>query len=380
VRAIELEKNVVYGLVGLITICTAVIVGGLIWRTSLQNQSRSARAKIDPTSGVNELFKAEIGGIQQWIHARGVHRSDPVLLYLHGGPGTPMMPFEGLFQNPLENHFIVVQWDQRGVGKTLRENPSLDYPTTVTYERMVQDASEMIDFLRARYGKDQVIVLGHSWGSMLGLGLLEKRSEGIAAYVGTGQLVDTVPGQRLAYTATLAEAKRQNNLQAVRVLESLAPYPDNLSTANDTKIDVFQEWQQYFGFGISRRYKGSITKLLLTLALRSPEYSLWDVVTFLNNPERWPILDREVFAFSTSKFRSSYQMPMFLMLGRHDWQTPSTVASDWFETIRAPIKRIFWFEDSAHSPMIDEPELFSRTLINEIRPLAFKHHPMPVNT
>ena len=101
-----------YGFVGFITVCAVIIAGGLIWRVSLQNTTRSARAKIDPTTSVDELFKAEIGGIQQWIHARGVHRSDPVLLYVHGGPGTPMMPFEGLFQNPLEDHFIVVHWDQ----------------------------------------------------------------------------------------------------------------------------------------------------------------------------------------------------------------------------------------------------------------------------
>jgi proline iminopeptidase len=186
----------IYGLVGFITICAAIVAGGLIWRTSLQNETRLARAKIDATTGVDELFKTEIGGIQQWIHARGVHRSDPVLLYLHGGPGTPMMPFEGLFQNPLEHHFIVVHWDQRGVAKTYRENPSLDYPATMTYERMIKDASEMVDLLRNRYAKEKVIVLGHSWGSMLGLGLLNMRSDGIAAYVGTGQLVDTLYGQK----------------------------------------------------------------------------------------------------------------------------------------------------------------------------------------
>jgi proline iminopeptidase len=294
------------------------------------------------------------------------------LLYIHGGPGTAMMPFESLFQNPLEDHFIVVHWDQRGVGKTYRENPYLDYPASVTYERMVQDTSEVIDLLRARYGKDQVIVLGHSWGSMIGLGLLEKRSDGIAAYIGTGQLVDAIRGQEVAYTATLAEAKKQNHLKAVQVLESIAPYPDSLRTSNDPKVSVFQEWQQYFGFGISRRYKGSTMKVLLTHALRSPEYSFWDLVAFLDEAERWPILNREIYAFNTSKFDSSYQTPMFMMLGRHDWQTPSTVAADWLESIQAPIKKIFWFEDSAHSPMVDEPELFAQTLIREVRPLALR--------
>jgi proline iminopeptidase len=361
----------------IVAFCILLIAGGLVWRAPLQQKTRDARAKIDPSTGVDELFKAEIGGIQQWIHARGVHRSDPILLYVHGGPGTAMMPFEGLFQHPLEDHFIVVHWDQRGVGKTYRENPYLDYPASVTYERMVQDTSEMIDLLRGRYGKDQVIVLGHSWGSMIGLGLLEKRSDGIAAYVGTGQLIDALRGQAIGYTVTLAEAKKQNNSRAVRALESIAPYPESLSTANDPKVSVLQEWQQSFGFGVSRRHKGSVMKVLLTHALRSPEYSFLDLVAFLDDGgKRWPSLNREIYAFNTSKFDSSYQIPMFLMLGRHDWLTPSTVATDWLESIQAPIKRIFWFEDSAHSPMVDEPELFAQTLIREVRPLALRQAPV----
>jgi proline iminopeptidase len=373
------KKRVLYGVAGFIAICAVIIASGLIWRTSQQNETRSARANIDPSTGVDELFKTEIGGIQQWVHARGVHRSDPVLLYLHGGPGAPMMPFEGLFQNPLEQHFIVVHWDQRGVGKTYRENPNLDYASTMNNELMINDASEMVDLVRERYGKDKVIVLGHSWGSMLALGLLNRRSDGISAYVGTGQLIDTLRGQAVGYGATLAEAKKQNNLQAVREIESIAPYPESSSTSNDPKVVLLQNWQQFFGFGISRRYKGGFTNLLLTNALRSPEYSLWDVGTLLNQTDRWPVLTREVVAFNASKFNPTYQIPMFLLLGRHDWQTPSTVAAEWLETIRAPIKRIFWFEDSAHSPMVDEPELFAQRLINDVRPLAFKNSLMPAN-
>jgi proline iminopeptidase len=370
---------VIYGLSGLIAVC-AIIVGGLIWRVSLQNATRSARAKIDPKVGVDELFKIDIGGIQQWIHARGVNRSDPVLLYLHGGPGTPMMAFENMFQNPLENHFIVVHWDQRGVGKTYRENPKLDYSTTVTYERMVKDASEVLDLLRKRYGKEKIIVLGHSWGSMLGLGLLEARPDGISAYVGAGQVVDVVENESVGYAATLAEAKKQNNPKAVRELEAIAPYPDSSGISDTPKINVLRDWQQALGFGISRRHRGNVTIALATFALRSPEYSLWDVVTFLDDGggQRWPILSRENDAFKASTFGFTYRVPVFLLLGRYDWQVPSTIAEKWLAGIQAPFKRTIWFENSAHSPMIDEPELFSQILINDVRPLALKNSSVPV--
>ena len=371
-----------YGFVGFITVCAVIIAGGLIWRVSLQNTTRSARAKIDPTTGVDELFKAEIGGIQQWIHARGVHRSDPVLLYLHGGPGSPMMAFQSLFQNPLEGHFIVVHWDQRGVGKTYRENPNVDYPSTVTYERMVNDAAEMVDFIRKRYGKEKIIVLGHSWGSILGLGLLEKHFSGIAAYVGTGQVIDVLENETVGYAATLAEAKRQSNPKAIRALEAIAPYPDDTGMSASPKLNVLRDWQMRFGFGSSRRHKGSFIKLLITHALKSPEYSLRDVATFLNGGDsrRWPILSRENDAFKASAFRSTYNMPIYLLLGRHDWQTPSPIAEKWLADIQAPFKRTVWFENSAHSPMLDEPELFAQTLIREIRPLALQTPRTPIQT
>jgi proline iminopeptidase len=120
---------------------------------------------------------------------------------------------------------------------------------------------------------------------------------------------------------------------------------------------------------------------MLIHPLKSPEYSLLDVATFLDEGlgRRWPTLSREVYAFNTSKFNCNYSMPMFLMLGRHDWQTPSTVAAEWLETIQAPVKQVFWFENSAHSPMIDEPELFAQTLIEKIRPLAFNTSKSPIN-
>jgi proline iminopeptidase len=362
----------------IVAFCILLIAGGFVSRAAMQQKTRDARAKIDPSTGVDELFKAEVGGIQQWIHARGVHRSDPVLLYVHGGPGTPMMPFESLFQPLLEEHFVVVHWDQRGVGKTYRENPYLNYPATVTYERMVADTSELIDLLRARYGKDQIVVLGHSWGSMIGLGLLEAHSEGIAAYVGTGQVVDAVRGEAAGYAATLAEARAQNHLQAVRALEAIAPYPAGLSTTNDPKLDLVREWQKHFGFGISRRYKGSVMRVLLTHALRSPEYSFWDLVAFLDESERWPVLSRQNSAFAATAFGHASPIPIFLMLGRHDWQTPSTLAAKWLETVRAPVKQVFWFEESAHSPMVDEPEAFAQVLIREVRPHALKRSPAAV--
>jgi proline iminopeptidase len=344
------------------------IGGGLIWRASLQSETAQTRLKIDSKTGVNELFKLNIGGIPQWFHARGAQKSDPVLLWLHGGPGTPMMPFESMWQKSLEAHFIVVHWDQRGAGKTYFEAPA---QTQNSYELMLSDAQAVLAMIKQRYGKQRVVIVGHSWGSMLGLGLIQTRPQDIAAYVGTGQVVDITQNERQGYLATLAEARRLKDEIAIKELEAIAPYPEANGETPERKIDVLRKWENAYGFGISRRYRAQINDIMPKVALASPEYGLNDVSFFLRDTGPTPAqLDKDMDIFNADKWGKTFKVPMFLFLGRHDWQTPSALAAPWLDTITAPAKQVIWFEKSAHSPMVDEPDAFAKALIEQVRPVA----------
>src|SRR5262249_16374437 len=127
--------------------------------------------------GIEQLRKVRIGGIDQWISVRGKDRRNPILLYLHGGPGFAMMPTSWTYQAGWEDYFAVVQWDQRGSGKTYGASDPKSVEPTLTYERYLADTEEMIRFLRREYGKDKIFLLGHSWGSALGLSIAEKHPE-----------------------------------------------------------------------------------------------------------------------------------------------------------------------------------------------------------
>jgi proline iminopeptidase len=367
----KIRKLVAYGLGGILALTVLAVAGGLIWRASLQSETQEARVQIDPKLGVDELFKTKIGGIDQWFHTRGLNRTDPVLLYLHGGPGTPMMPFESLFQSAMEMQFIVVNWDQRCAGKTYFENPDLDCTKSANYGQMVDDAADVVDLLKRRYEKRQIIVLGHSWGSILGLGLIQKRPRDIAAYVGTGQVVDMDQNEAIGYKATLDEARRRKNAEAIRALEGIAPYPDSRGLGAGNKIEILRDWENAFGFGISRRFREQSTRALTNAALASPEYSLRDMSFFFKDLDVViPQLMRDVGAFKTKNLGTDFQVPMFFFLGRHDWQTPSTLAAQWKRAITAPSKKVIWFENSAHFPMIDEADAFARALTDHVKPLA----------
>jgi proline iminopeptidase len=370
----RLKRYTLRTVIGLLALLVAAIAVAITWRLIVQASVRNSRPVIGE-QGVDELFETRIGGIDQWLHVRGMDERNPLLLYLHGGPGTPMMPFSPMFQNEIEKDFIVVQWDQRGAGKTYFETPAGELQS-MDYERMVADAVEVTQFVRQRYHKQKIVVLGHSWGSMLGVGLVQQHPELFYAYVGTGQVVNVARNEQVGYEATLAEARRRNDPIALQALNSLAPYPDADGAAPPEKMDTLREWQQAFGFAVSRRYKGEIEQIMVANALRSPEYGWRDVSYFLevDTNRLWPKLRRDVNRFNVAQWGNTFRVPVVFLLGRHDWQTPSTLAAEWLETIAAPSKRVVWLEDSAHSPMIDEPEKFAAALREVVKPLATGEH------
>ncbi|MEO7964972.1 MAG: alpha/beta fold hydrolase [Gemmatimonadaceae bacterium] len=132
---------------------------------------------IDTTRGIDEEREIDIGGIKQWIRVRGRDRHNPILLFVHGGPGSPMMPGSWVFQTPWEEYFTVVQWDQRGAGKTAAANDRAAVKPTITVDRMTQDLTEVVQYLRRSYKKEKIFLMGHSWGTIIGVNIGSRRSE-----------------------------------------------------------------------------------------------------------------------------------------------------------------------------------------------------------
>ena len=214
----------------------------------------------------------EIGGIEQWITIRGEDRGNPVLLFLHGGPGdaTNLWGYAG-FRSWLR-YFTVVQWDQRGAGRTLgRNGPSLG--PTITIDRMTRDGIELAELLRRTLNHDRIILVGHSWGSILGVRMVKTRPDLFYAFVGTGQVAaDPTRNYAVAYEEVLKAAKRRVDQRAVTELEQVGPPP----------------WRDGRGYAVQRRwanlFEGADTFLASTLglALAAPGYTARDVNDWLS--------------------------------------------------------------------------------------------------
>jgi len=323
--------------------------------------------KIVGTSGVEELVAIPIGGTQQWISVRGRDRDNPILLMIHGGPASPEMPTSWYFQGGWEDYFTVVQWDQRGSGKSYNANDPKTIQATLSLERITRDAEEVVQYLRAKYHKDKIFVLGHSWGSVVGLNLAHRHPEWLYAYVGMGQVISGPENERASYRMTLQDAEAAHNAEALKELKSIAPYPNADGTMPLEKINIERKWSVNYG-GLS--WGRDSLNYYFNLVQFSPEYTEEDIAAVNKGSalSLGPLLG-DMLNFDDRAI-VEWQCPIVMFVGRHDSTTPSSVTAEWFAKIRAPAKKLVWFEHSAHMMMVEEPGRMLVHLVEDVRPLA----------
>lgn len=323
--------------------------------------------KIVVPGGIERLEKVRIGGIDQWVSIRGNDPRNPVLLMLHGGPGWVAMPTSWYFQRGWEEYFTVVQWDQRGAGKTYAANDPATVVPTMTIARMNADAEEMVAWVRRELGKDKIFVLGHSWGSYLGLELARKRPEWLHAYIGMGQLANGPESERRGWAWTLQQAQQDGNAEAVADLQSVAPYAQGSTPVPLADLMKQRKWLNHYGGMVYGRNGGGAEAAAIKL---SPEYTDDDLAkVWQGNEASENALLSNVLTTDFNDVRT-LDCPVILFLGRHDINVSSTVAAEWFERLQAPSKRVVWFEHSAHEVMNEEPGKTLLSLVQVARPLA----------
>lgn len=330
--------------------------------------------KIVTPNGIERLEKVRIGGIDQWVSVHGTDHRNPVLLHIHGGPGYVSMPMSWWFSRGWEEFFTVVQWDQRAAGKTFLLTDPEKVAPTLTRERMIADAEEMAAWARKEMGKDKIFILGHSWGSFLGLQLALRHPEWLHAYIGVCQLIDGPDSERRGWHFAMDAASREGNAEAVRELAAIAPYADPGSVVPIKDIYVERKWVGFYGGVMAYRRDNSADSGLANL---SPDYNdqeitrIWD-----GNKFATPCLLPELVALNlTTEHKLS--VPLILFLGRHDRNVNAEVAATWFDRVQAPEKHVVWFEHSGHIPMTEEPGKFLLSLVRYARPIAEKAGDVP---
>jgi pimeloyl-ACP methyl ester carboxylesterase len=324
---------------------------------------------IDSAKGIDEASFVTVGDIEQWVTIRGQNRSNPVLLFLHGGPGDVTNPWTFVLFAPWEEHFTVVQWDQRGAGKTLGKTGPAVAPT-ITLDRMTQDGIELTEYLRKHLGKDKIIVVAHSFGSILGLRMVRARPDLFYAYVGTGEVADSTKNYFAAYDALLKKAQSVGNQQALEDLRRVGPPP----YTSGEGYQVQRRWANSF--------EGSDEFLPGTLGLRlvAPGGSVKDLNDSIDgeglSADR---LVPQTKSLTQKDLGSDFALPIFFFQGAEDFTTPTALAQQYLASIQAPRKEFVALEGCGHFAVFMCSDQFLKELVTRVRPLAATPSPSTHN-
>lgn len=292
---------------------------------------------------------------------RGRDLSNPVLIWLHGGPGSSETPVLRVLNGALEDRFTVVYWDQRLAGQTL--DPCAPPPTNLTVDEMVADLEVVVDRVGERLKQRRVVLVGHSWGTMLGVLYASKHPDKVAAYVGLGQMADKPRAELLSYDYTLREARRRGNAKAIEQLVAIGPPP-----YSGEEIFVQRAWLTEFG-GAS--YKDMSLPRLILMSVGSSEANWRDLyATTRGGQLGLALLEPQLLSRNLDRTYTRFSVPEFMATGRHDALTSALLSKQYFDRIIAPEKGFTWFERSGHSPHLEEPARFNAWMIGTVRPVA----------
>lgn len=316
---------------------------------------------------IDEEKYVQLNGIEHWITIKGDRCDNPVILFLHGGPSNPMSPYADAIYGSWKKDFTLVQWDQRGSGKTFIRNPSTA-ESELSIAQMADDGIAVTEYLRQQLHKDKVILMGSSWGSALGMQIVKTRPDLFIAYLGTAQIVSQVANQTASYTTTLAKARTAGDPTMIKSLEEIGSPP----------------WINPRHFGVLRR----ATKVLeAKSSIAAPKhwwipassYQMEEFEAQYEAAEEYAFLQFVGFKnngmYSKIDFPAmglTFTIPMFFVQGEEDLVTVPEVSKAYFERIQAPKKGYFMVPKAGHNPNLASVAMEYTVLTEQVLPLLKK--------
>lgn len=358
---------------GLIELCLVLILVILIHSPGKLPPLKSAQGEVIPNS-IAEKTWLSVNGIEQGLFIRSENPDHPVILFLHGGPGSPELPLilPSEEEERLEKYFTICYWDQRGAGMSY--NKLID-PSTLTVAQLVEDTHEVTQYLRKRFHKNQIYLMGHSWGSYLGLKTIEKYPADYAAYIGIGQVTHQQESERLAYRYMLDHALEIGDQGAVEDLGKYDPCNPHFPT-HDYLLSTRSLLMNKYGIGITHKdasMAGVFKDLLMFEGYTFTEKVHYAQGAMFSLEHLFDCIIKDNLFDSSIHFG----VPLFILHGQYDYQVSYRLAKQYFDTITAPEKEFYTFEHSAHSPNMEETEKFVQ-IVRQIAAKEAMKNPTPL--
>ncbi|MEM9777248.1 MAG: alpha/beta hydrolase [Chloroflexota bacterium] len=304
-------------------------------------------------NSIAEEKQYSLGGVEQTVLLRGRDRTAPLLVFVHGGPGATATPFLRTYNADLENSFVVAYWDQRGTAKSY--NQALD-PADMTIEQLAADLGELIDQLLIEFEQEQVLLVAHSWGTIIGLEHTASRPETVAAFISVSQTTNQIASDRLGHEWALNEAQLVSNQNAIDDLNAIG-----LPEYTIEEFYTQRRWVNVLGGGL---YKPQSDFSLLRTALATSEFGWTDLRPFFTGSRfSGEALWDQQQAYDAASRHTRLDTPIFMMIGRHDKIISPELGESYFNLLNAPSKELIWFDRSAHAPLFEEPEKFNSEVL-----------------
>jgi len=296
--------------------------------------------------GIDTTEIINIGGIKQVFSIKGKDNTKPVLLYLHGAGGSnySLIANADKLTLKLQEHFVVVLWDQREYGKTFQLNKS---PEPLTVRLLVNDTREVVDHFLKEFSRKKLYIVAHSMGCVMGISIAQKYPELLYALVEISPPVDGITSQRIGLDTLKEHFKKTHNEIAVNELATI-----KLPARDFESLFIKYVWQtEYDGEHISDTLRAQI----------KPMMKQWMGTSAAT-------LSNEVFEMNFFKQFPAIACPVYFFVGRKDFMTNASISEQYYQRLKAPKKQLFWFEKSAHNIPDTEPELMQDRIINNILP------------
>lgn len=320
-----------------------------------------AGSTIPPREPVALTEQFEVDGAKLYVEIRGNDARAPLLIWLHGGPGGAERPLFRFFNSDLERRFLVVYYDQRGAGLSFDTGATA---ASLTIARHLADLDRLIEHLRSRYRQNHILLIGHSWGTVLGMLYARDHPDKIIGLVAVAPVVSFDEQRQREFAWDIEEAKRRDDVEALRDLHDIGPPPYS-SPAPMLRLQRVTE--RFNGVEFHPRSHWAIVVEGLIKGLVGP-IELYRIVQ--GNHRSLEAMHKELQAFDMRREVLELRTPAFVFLGRHDRHVDAKLADQYFNSLRAPMKEIIWFEDSAHDIPFEEPELFDQRVVDAARALG----------
>lgn len=309
-----------------------------------------------PANSIAELTKLEFGGRKQWVSLRGWDKNNPVLLFLAGGPGGTQMAAVRHELADLEKHFVVVNWDQPGSGKSYYAEKTQN----ITVDTYIQDGHALTEYLKERFSQEKIYLVGESWGSALGIFLVEKYPESYHAFIGTGQMIDFAETERMDYARAIEIAENNGDIALIKKLKANGEPPYYGKDVTWKSALYLNYLSAYMASNPEIHNPGYNT----FQDLASFEYGLLDKMNFFRGIiNTFNDVYQQLYEIDLREDYNQLDVPVYFFLGRHDVNAPTVFVEEYERILDAPDKGIVWFEHSGHSPWINERDQFVKEVL-----------------